>query len=295
MQTLESLRRRIENTKDMQSVVKTMKALAAVHIREYEAAVESLRDYSRTLRLAFRILFRESRLPARHSAADGKFGAIVFGSDQGMCGQFNDEIASYALDYMREATGGPADWSVAAIGGRVSVRLEDAGLRVDGTAELPTALPGITPLVQDLLPRIEHWEVERGIGRVTVFYNQRVSASSFRPQHLRLLPLDLHAIVHHEEEDQPFRTLPMFTMERERLFSWLVRQYLFVAIYRACAESLASENASRIASMQTADKNIEERLNEFQSEFNRMRQSSITEELLDVVGGFEALTAPDDG
>ena len=78
-------------------------------------------------------------------------------------------------------------------------------------------------------------------------------------------------------------------MPAERLLSHLVRQYLFVSLFRACAESLASENASRIAAMQAAEKNIEERLDEFQDAFNKMRQSAITEELLDIVAGFEAL------
>lgn len=289
MQTLELLRRRIDNTTDMHSVVKTMKALAAVHIRQYEAAVASLRDYSRTLRHGFQILFREGWPAPRPSVTPERFGAVVFGSDQGMCGQFNDDIAAYTFDYIRKVARENPAWSTVAIGARVASRLEDSGLPVEKTVELPTALSRITPLVQDLLPHIERWEAERGIGRVTVFFNQRVSASSFRPQHLRLLPIDLHRILHDDDKEPSSRTLPMFTMPWDRLFSSLVRQYLFVTIFRACAESLAAENASRIASMQAADKNIEERLTEFRSQFNRLRQTSITEELLDVIGGFEAL------
>ena len=82
-------------------------------------------------------------------------------------------------------------------------------------------------------------------------------------------------------------------MSEERLASALFRQYFFVSLYRACAESLASENASRLASMQIAEKNIAERLGELQAEFNHQRQSGITEELLDIVSGFEALTQGD--
>ena len=71
----------------------------------------------------------------------------------------------------------------------------------------------------------------------------------------------------------------------------MVRQYLFVSLFQACAESLASENASRIAAMQAAEKNIEERLEELQGQYNHLRQTAITEELLDVVTGFEALAS----
>jgi F-type H+-transporting ATPase subunit gamma len=71
----------------------------------------------------------------------------------------------------------------------------------------------------------------------------------------------------------------------------LIREYLFVSLFRACAESLASENASRLAAMQRADKNIDELLEELNRTFHRLRQSSIDAELFDVISGFEALTA----
>ena len=79
----------------------------------------------------------------------------------------------------------------------------------------------------------------------------------------------------------------MFTMEAERLFPAVIRQYLFSAVYRAAAESLASEHASRLASMQAAVRNIEEHLEELRGEFRHLRQATITEEMLDIVTGFE--------
>jgi F-type H+-transporting ATPase subunit gamma len=74
------------------------------------------------------------------------------------------------------------------------------------------------------------------------------------------------------------------------LISALLGQYLFVALYQALAESLASENAARLAAMQAAENNIEERLKDLRLQYNQLRQSTITEELLDIVAGFEALT-----
>jgi F-type H+-transporting ATPase subunit gamma len=71
----------------------------------------------------------------------------------------------------------------------------------------------------------------------------------------------------------------------------LIREYLFISLFRACAESLASENASRLAAMQRADKNIDDSLENLNATFHRVRQSGIDEELFDVVAGFEALTA----
>ena len=80
-------------------------------------------------------------------------------------------------------------------------------------------------------------------------------------------------------------------MDVNQLFSSLVRHYLFFSLYRAFVESLASENASRLLSMQVAEKNIEEQLDELNVQFHRQRQAAITSELLDVVTGFEAITS----
>ena len=78
-------------------------------------------------------------------------------------------------------------------------------------------------------------------------------------------------------------------MDWDALFSALVQQYLFVALYRACAESLASEDASRLAAMQNAERNIKDRLDELHAEYHHQRQNSITAELLDIVAGYEAV------
>lgn len=87
----------------------------------------------------------------------------------------------------------------------------------------------------------------------------------------------------------PTKVLPMFTMEWDKLFPLIVRQYVFVSLFQATAESLASENASRLAAMQGAEKNIDDVLSELKLQFHQERQMAITDELLDIVAGFEAL------
>ena len=116
------------------------------------------------------------------------------------------------------------------------------------------------------------------------------STSSFQPRVLQLLLIDPRRLRRWREGPWDSRSLPAFATDRRRLLSRLIRQYLSVSLFRACAESLASENASRIAAMQAAEKNIEQRLDELRGSFNHLRQTAITEELLDVVTGFEALS-----
>jgi F-type H+-transporting ATPase subunit gamma len=157
---------------------------------------------------------------------------------------------------------------------------------------MPGSATGITPLVQDLLPAIDQWREEMHVGRIVVFHNRRLSASSWRPDALQLLPLQLdQPLTDSAEDSQPAgRSLPLWNMDTNLLFSRLVKQFLFVSLFRACAESLAGENASRIAAMQAAERNIRDRLYLLRSDYAQRRQTTITEELLDVVTGFEALS-----
>jgi hypothetical protein len=126
-----------------------------------------------------------------------------------------------------------------------------------------------------------------------LFYSQHLSSATFRPHTVHLLPVNQAWLTTLATEAWPTRVLPTFTMDWDRLFSALMRQYLFVSLYRPCAESLASENASRLAAMQGAEKNIDDRLTELQALFRRQRQMAITAELLDIVAGFEAVIRPE--
>ena len=129
--TTASLRRKIGGAGDLQSVVRTMKALAASSIGQYEKSVRALGDYYRTVELGLGMCLRESgpaALMAERNRATGAgaIGAVVFGSDQGLVGQFNDVVADYAVKTLAAL---PAKYEVWAVGERVHARLADAACR----------------------------------------------------------------------------------------------------------------------------------------------------------------------
>jgi F-type H+-transporting ATPase subunit gamma len=293
METTEGLRKRIRTTEDLQAVVKTMKAMAAVNIRHYQRAVEALAEYHRTIELGLRVVLRshpEGVVRARPRVVNPRVGAIVFGSDQGMCGALNEQVASHAtaaLSALNIAAGEP---TLVAVGQRVARFLEDAGQRLEECLAAPSSAAAITVMVQDLVIKIEAWQAMQGCDQIMLCYNRLLSGGAYRPETLHLLPVDVEWLRRLEQRPWPSHILPIFTMEADRLFSALMRQYLFVSLYRALAESLASENASRLAAMQAAERNIVERLEELNSQFHRQRQMSITDELLDIVAGYEALS-----
>ena len=292
MQTLDVLQRRIKSAGDLQSVVRTMKTLAAVSIGQYEQAAHSLAEYYRTVEDGLRMLLWQSPRPAASARPEPetKGGIVAFGSDQGMCGQFNDQMADWIQTELDGRDEPLQDWTFLCVGLRLSARLQEAGLSVEQELAVPGSVTGITTLAEELLTAIERWQSRRPIGRILVFYNRRISASSYRPHVFQLLPIDPEWIRAHRQRKWPSRSLPLISMDRDRLLSALVRQYFLVSLFRACAESLAAENAARIASMQAAEQNIEDRLTELRRDYHQLRQTAITEELLDVVTGFEALT-----
>jgi len=291
METVESLKRRIESTEDLQSVVKTMKALAAVKIRQFERAAESLEEYDHTVEMGLRAVFQGGGAgEAIARPSPGRVpGAVVFGSDQGMCGQLNDQVVGHAVEHLKGLQAAPEDRVILAVGERVRSRLEERGQPVEAGMAVPGGVQGITPRVRDLLVKVTAWQEERGVDRILLFHSEPLSGASYRPRTVELLPLDQAWLERLRQTPWPTRALPLYREAAQSLFSGLVREYLFVALFRAFAQSLASENASRLASMQGAEKNIEERLAELQSRFHQQRQMSITEELLDIVAGFEAL------
>ncbi len=287
-----NLRRKIGSAGELQSVVRTMKAVAASSIGQYENSVRALADYYRTVELGLSVCFRESApaalMPEGNRRTDKpSVGAVVFGSDQGLVGQFNDLVADFAVKTLAALPGNPQVW---AVGERVRGRLSDAGLPLAGLFDVPNSVKAITPLVGQIL--IES-EASRGGGIVTelhLFYNRPTSGAGYAPVGQRLLPLDETWRRRLADLPWPTESLPEVMGGGTTILRTLIREYLFVSLFRACAESLASENASRLAAMQRADKNIDDLLEDLNGSFHRLRQSGIDEELFDVVSGFEALS-----
>src|SRR5271169_6547122 len=148
-ETTESLSRKISSAGDLQSVVRTMKALAASSIGQYEKSVRALGDYYRTVELGLGACFRESETAALKVERNGHpdasaIGAVVFGSDQGLVGQFNDIVADYAIKTLAALPGKPKIW---AVGERVQARLADAGVQLMGLFAVPNSVKAITPLI----------------------------------------------------------------------------------------------------------------------------------------------------
>lgn len=289
-ETLGNLRRKMSGAAKLGSVVRTMKALSASNIGQYESAVRALADYDRTVELGLVAFFRQSGPAAGAKQSERKdgsaLGVVVFGSDQGLVGKFNEDLVDFSVDALAAR---PEEKKIWAVGERVHSRLEDAGLPAVGLFPVPNSVTAITPLVGQILTECDLHRQEGEVGQVYLFHNRPSPGTIYEPVSQRLLPLDGQWRRKLTELPWPTANLPEVLVGDETTLQALIREYLFVSMFKACAESLAGENASRLAAMQRAEKNIEELLEDLSRIFHRLRQSGIDEELFEVIAGYESL------
>ncbi|MGY3053719.1 F-type H+-transporting ATPase subunit gamma [Pedobacter sp. UYEF25] len=292
MDTLEDLNRELDGAKDIKSVVRAMKAMAAANIAQYEAAVASLGDYYQTVTLGIKAYFTAEKVqtlvknPSIKKEEDQTVCVIVFGSDLGLVGQFNDLISEFVQQTLNDIKGKKELW---VIGERVQALLLDVGLNITKSYPVPGSIDAVTPLVQHILLGIEATRETDHVVKFYIFHNQPKIGAGYKPVMQRLLPLDqkwLHGLT---AIQWPTKNIPEIAGNPKTTLAALINAYLFVSGFRACTESLAAENASRLEAMQRAEKSISDVLSTLSKKFQSLRQSMIDEELFDVVSGFEAL------
>jgi F-type H+-transporting ATPase subunit gamma len=253
--------------------------------------VRALADYYRAVELGLGACLREiepavATNPESQQPDSGAIGAIVFGSDQGLVGKFNEVVAGYAVETLTAMSGKPQAW---AVGERAGKYLIDACLPVLGVFDVPNSVKAIAPLIGQIQIESETHRARFQYTRLYVFHNRPQPGGLYEPVSQRLLPLDSQWQQQLAGVRWPTRLLPQVMCGGTATLRALIREYLFISLFRACAESLASENASRLAAMQRADKNIDELLENLHGTFHRLRQSTIDEELFDVIAGSDAI------
>lgn len=288
METLERLARKIRTAHDLLSVVKTMKSLAAVNVRQFETAARSMDEYSRVIETGWQALFR-NHVHIQSGKRSSVAVCLVIGSDQGMCGQFNDAIVQFAMDETSSLkTQGviPYYWTA---GERVRAGVEEEN-KVEQHFFLPSSQDAISDLMFTIVQHFAGLHEKQQIEMLFLYYNRLGRGGMYESVSLQVLPFDTKWSKQHKETSWSSRSLPIIGMDMDAFFEHIFRQHIFASIYKAFAQSLASENAARLSAMQAAEKNILELEEKLQGKFRETRQSAITAELLDIISGFESLS-----
>ena len=269
-------------------MVKTMKSLAAVNIRQFERAVESLEQYRKVVDMGWSVFLRMGRPSGSSSKNDGNV-CLVVGSDQGMCGQFNEALWPFLDEQVRGEAVPEGKWTYWSVGEKVRGILEDAGVAGDIHFPAPGSLNAVIERVQETIQRVEGHRSNKRMETLYLCHHVVGDQGGYAPVFQKVLPLDASWAEARRSAPWPNRCLPMLGSSRNTMFKNLFRQYLFISFYRAFAQSLAGENAARLMAMQAAEKNILELQDDLQALFREQRQAGITSELLDIISGFEAL------
>lgn len=284
MEGLQNIEKNISSAKSLQSIVGTMKSHASSNIGQFQRAAKASLEYKEVLDKSLYIVLSKEKDLENLVLSKGNILNIIFGSDHGLAGQFNERIANYCLKTIKN---NKVDYNIV-IGQQVNQRLADDFVISDLFA-VPHTTENITKKVNSVLLKIDELRVGSDIKEIVLHYSKPIDRINFEVVSEILFPIDLNAISKNTREWQSNR-IPTYFTNRELIISNLIQQYFFITLYRAFCFSLASENASRLSSMQSAEKNIEERLEELNFEFRRERQNSITEELNDIISGFKVIS-----
>lgn len=283
MPELERLEHRLQRSRTLLSLVRNVKLLAAVTIREQQLAARAAQKSREVLETALSVLLQQLRYRGAEPDTQAVPPArIVLGSDQGLCGSFNRQLAQ-TLD--KESIGGP----LLVVGYRMGRELERLGLVPEAVLTVPGSAAGFRNTVGQLLDRLDRWQAA-GVSRVDLFLNQPdATGMQCFPRVRPLLPLDEDLRTAICETTWPGQAEPMLLGAPEDLFGTLLRQWLFLRMYDALASSMVAESGARLFTMQSAETNIEEKLETLQRLYRTERQSQIDAELLDISAGWEAV------
>jgi len=289
--SLETLTRHMAGMESIHSVVHTMKTLSFLNAAPFEQAARAVQDYHQTVLDSLHAFFVATGGAELPNEPLGRRHIVVFGSDHGLCGTYNEAIAVHIA---KDLDGIAAEArQIDCVGAQMADVLRDRRLG-PGHVFLPAAsVDGLARLANLLTQHIEtaqNSSSSRG-SSVELAYVSRAADGTQRPSVVPLLPLS-NALVS-ELSGRPWqsRARPSFAMPPDALFRALIRAHVFASLVRAAAEAMLAENAARLALMQQAERSVEERLEALKSQANTLRQDEITTELLDVIVGFEALGA----
>ncbi|MGO4906700.1 F0F1 ATP synthase subunit gamma [Pseudorhodobacter sp. W20_MBD10_FR17] len=285
-QTLETLARRSTSMKGIRSVVHTMKTLSVINAAPYDHAARAIEAYHATVLDGLHAFLSQSGpIPVR--AKDAQRVMVVFGSDHGLCGNYNEALAAHVAQDIKAAHA----VTVLCVGAQMEDALSDQRLDVSKAFFPPASVDGIGRLANLLTRKLDvmRRDSQPQDLSVSLAYFARDEGGMQAPKTVALLPLDPALIADLQAKPWASRSLPQVFMPPDDLFMALIRGHLFASLFRAAAEALVTENAARLALMQQAEQSVDDRLDTLQSDTRALRQAEITTELLDVIIGFEAL------
>jgi F-type H+-transporting ATPase subunit gamma len=282
MASLKAIRRRIATTKSTQQITRAMKLVSAARLRRAQSALLNARPYSEALTRVADSVLASQHIVAPEGARRAAL-VVVVGSDRGLNGGYNSNLIKMADEVFERVRGEGVELRIFGVGKRIAdhyrrERIPLAGSRVDNRPRLATVA-----LARDIAARLLGDFRAGECIEAGVVYSRFISPLTQRPTFEKLLPITADDAAGRPPADY------LFEPGREELVPVVLRTYIEMSVFHALLEAEASEEGARMTAMDNATNNAEDMIQSLTLEMNRARQAQITRELMDIVGGSEAL------
>ncbi len=288
--TLEALNKRIKTTTDLRGIVSTMKMLSSVSVGPYEKALVSLNQYGQTIDEAFIGLivnggFQQNLIKLSEKP---RTIAILIGTDNGLVGRFNRDVVTKAHNYFKRKGYESGTVPYICIGKRMTMLGLSSKANVAASYPISNSVKELTSTAAEIMDKIQQIATQNHTERILIFANYKVNAR-VSPAMRQLLPLPQDHFTALKKQQWPGKAFPMISQDKHTLLKTLTQEYLSFMLSKALTASLAAEHYTRMMNMQQAEKNIDERLEVMNLEYQQARQTAITDELIDIVSGAESI------
>ena len=280
MATLKQIRQRIKTSKNIRQITRAMKLVAAARLNKAKQRVEEARPYSEKMREFIAGIGGAGAAshPLLESREVKKVLVVLVTSDRGLAGSYNSAIIRKAGEYLKSLT---APTQILGVGKKGHLFFAKRGYTIASTVTVPTAGATLQDAIE-VTRRVKSLFETGEVDAVHLIYSKFFSPIRQEPQVVQLLPIEppkgAAASTEYDFEPAP-----------EEMLGLILPKYLLTVIYQSLLESSASEHGARMTAMSNATDNASKMINEMTLVANRVRQASITKEILEIVGGAEAL------
>jgi F-type H+-transporting ATPase subunit gamma len=273
----------ITSLNELLQIVAAIRAMAASQMQQALRSLEAIRGYSDQIRDALSeaatLLSAAGIIEA--AARSNKSALVVFCAEHGMCGAFNEHPLREAERATEKVEGTLA---LIVVGTRGAQICRERGTSPDLVLPMATHCAGVTSAARRVAAELYRMFSERSIAGVEVVYAQHAGSQSPRIERRRLLPLEMPVV-----KKPPTKLAPIINLPPQRLFDDIVGEYFFAMLENAAMQSFFSENSTRFRTMEAAHQNIQNKSREITKLMQRLRQESVTTEILDLIAGSAAL------
>ncbi|MBI5588198.1 MAG: ATP synthase F1 subunit gamma [Deltaproteobacteria bacterium] len=287
MPSLKDIKRRIKSVKNTQQITKAMKMVAAAKLKRAQDEIVAARPYAEKM-LGLIATLASKTSPDSHpllaSTGGNRVAVLLYTSDRGLCGGFNTQLLRITERFLREH--GDSEISLYLIGKRGTEYFKRRGIKTLKARPIGSGRPGYSSAVEIANDVISAY-LKGELDEVHIIYSQFKSALTQTPVSQKLLPISTPRTEETKEEADQGEFL--FEPTEGAVLSSLLPKYVEVQAFRALLETSASEHGARMTAMDSASKNAAEMIGALTLKYNRLRQAAITKELMEIIGGAEAL------